>query len=124
MATAADLTGLNPDIQSLKRSVAAFRPHLERLLRERRGIELLALYTYPAQVVFCNKAFASLGDLAGRRVRVSSASQADLIEALGAKPVNTGFAEIMPPSPAWRASARAARRRTHRRSRWPRSNCR
>jgi TRAP-type C4-dicarboxylate transport system substrate-binding protein len=93
---APDLSGLNPDIATLRRSVAAFRPYLERALREQRGIEVLAIYTYPAQVVFCNRPFASLADLAGRRVRVSSASQADLIEALGARPVATTFAEIMP----------------------------
>lgn len=92
---APDLTGLNPDIATLRRSLTAFRPYLEKTLRE-RGIEVLAIYTYPAQVVFCNKPFAGLADLAGRRVRVSSATQADLIEALGAKPVTTTFAEILP----------------------------
>jgi TRAP-type C4-dicarboxylate transport system substrate-binding protein len=92
---APDLTGLNPDIATLKRNVAAFRPFLEKSLRE-RGIEVLAIYTYPAQVVFCNKPFAGLSDLAGRRVRVASATQSDLIEALGGRPVTTSFAEILP----------------------------
>ena len=96
IAAAADLAGLNPDIATLRRSVAAFRPHLESTLRERHGIELLALYTYPAQVLFCNKPFPDLSGLVGRRVRVSSAAQADLINALGARAVTTGFAEIMP----------------------------
>ena len=40
-------------------------PRLERLLLERYGIELLAVYTYPAQVVFCRDAFARLDDLRG-----------------------------------------------------------
>ncbi len=93
---AADLAGMNGDIAQLRRSVTAFRPYLEKLLRERYGAELLALYTYPAQVVFCNRAFSGLSDLAGRRVRTSSPSQADLVEALGGTPVATGFAEIVP----------------------------
>ena len=92
---APDLSGLNPDMATLRRSLAAFRPFLEKTLRE-RGIEVLAIYTYPAQVVFCSKPFASLADLAGRRVRVSSATQADLIEALGGRPVTTSFAEVLP----------------------------
>ena len=92
---APDLSGLNPDIATLRRSLAAYRPFLEKTLRE-RGIEVLAIYTYPAQVVFCNKPFGGLADLAGRRVRVSSATQADLIEALGGRPVTTTFAEILP----------------------------
>lgn len=93
---APDLAGLNPDIATLRRNVAAFRPFIEKTMREQRGIEVLAIYTYPAQVVFCNKPFSGLADLAGRRVRVSSATQADLIEALGGKPVTTTFAEILP----------------------------
>jgi TRAP-type C4-dicarboxylate transport system substrate-binding protein len=95
IVSAPDLAGLNPDIATLRRNVAAFRPFLERKMRD-RGIEVLAIYTYPAQVVFCNKPFASLSDLAGRRVRVSSATQSDLIEALGGRPVTTAFAEILP----------------------------
>jgi TRAP-type C4-dicarboxylate transport system substrate-binding protein len=78
-----------------RKAVAAFRPYLEKTLRERYGIELLAVYAYPAQVIFCNKPFASLADLAGRRTRTSSPPQADLIDALGGVPVQTGFAEIM-----------------------------
>jgi TRAP-type C4-dicarboxylate transport system substrate-binding protein len=91
----ADLAGLNPDIGSLKRNVDSFRPTLQKTLRDKHGIELLAVYTYPAQMLFCKKAFSSLRDLAKRRVRVSSPSQADLMQALGAVPVLVGFSQIM-----------------------------
>ena len=93
---APDLAGLNPDMATLRRTAAAFRPWLERTLRERRGVEVLAVYVYPAQVVFCNKPLKSLADLAGRRVRTSSPTQVDLIQALGATPVPTTFADILP----------------------------
>jgi TRAP-type C4-dicarboxylate transport system substrate-binding protein len=93
---APDLAGLNTDMPALKRTVAAFRPYLEKMLRERYGAELLALYTYPAQVVFCSKSFSGLSDLAGRRVRTSSPTQSDLVESLGGTPVQTGFAEMIP----------------------------
>lgn len=93
--TAPDLAGLNPDSSSLKLSVAAFRPFLEKSLREQHGVQLLALYVYPAQVVFCKKPFAALADLSGRRVRVSSAAQADFVGVLGATPVHTAFAQIV-----------------------------
>ena len=92
---AVDLAGLNPDIASLRRHLAAFRPLLAERLRERHGIELLAVYTYPAQMVFCNKPLASLSDLAGRKVRTSSPTQADWVEALGGTSVTTPFAEIV-----------------------------
>lgn len=90
---APDLAGQNADIATLRRTVAAFRPSLEKLLRERYSAELLAIYTYPAQVVFCRRPFDSLGDLAGRKVRTSSPTQSDLVEALGGLPVRTAFAE-------------------------------
>jgi TRAP-type C4-dicarboxylate transport system substrate-binding protein len=92
---AADLAGQNADIAALRRTVTAWRPTLEKFLRERYNAELLALYTYPAQVVFCSKPFAALSDLAGRRVRTSSPTQSDLVEALGGLPVRTGFSELM-----------------------------
>jgi len=92
---APDLAGLNPDLPSLRRSIEAFRPHLVTLLRERHGIELLAVYVYPAQVTFCTRPLGSLADLAGRRVRVSAATQSDWVAALGGLPVQTPFAETV-----------------------------
>ena len=93
--TAPDLAGLNPDIANLKVSLAAFRPYLEKSLRDQHGVEVLAIYTYPAQVIFCKKPLDSLTDLSGRRVRVSSAGQADFVSALGAVPVITSFGQII-----------------------------
>lgn len=93
---APDLAGLNPDFDSLRINVQAFRPFLARTLRERHGAELLAIYAYPAQVIFCRQPMAGLADLAGRRVRTTSPTQADFVEALKGIPVQTGFAEIVP----------------------------
>lgn len=93
--TASDLAGLNPDMDHLRRNVQAFRPVFTRILRERHGLEVLAVYAYPAQVLFCTRPFASLSDIAGRRVRTSSATQADVMEAVGAIPVVIPFAEIV-----------------------------
>lgn len=91
---APDLAGLNPDIHHLRVSVGAFRPYLEKSLREEYGIEPLALYVYPAQVIFCKKPLQSLSDLSGRRTRVSSSTQADFIGALGSVPVRIAFAQM------------------------------
>ncbi len=93
--TAPDLAGLNLDLAQLRTSVGAFRPYLQKALRDEQGIELLALYIYPAQMVFCNRPMTRLADLKGRRVRVSSASQADFVSALGAIPLHTSFAQIV-----------------------------
>ncbi len=92
---APDLAGLNPDAASLKRTVAAFRPRLEALLRERHGAELLAVYAYPAQVLFCSKPLAGRAGLQGLTVRTSSATQADWVEAQGGKAVQIPFADVV-----------------------------
>jgi TRAP-type C4-dicarboxylate transport system substrate-binding protein len=92
---APDLAGLNADLAELRRNLTAFRPWLQATLRTRYDAELLALYVYPAQVTFCSRPLQGLGDLKGRRVRVSSPSQADFVQALGALPVTTPFSEIV-----------------------------
>ena len=94
--SAPDLSGLNPDMASMRRSLAAFRPYLDEVMHKRYGIEVLAVYTYPAQVLFCKKPLTGLKDVAGRRVRTSGPAQADLIEALGGRAVTTGFNDIVP----------------------------
>ncbi len=93
---AIDLPGISPDMATLRSNVAAYRPFLASILKERYGIELLGIYAYPAQVMFCRQPFTGLGDLKGRRIRTSSVGQSEMVSALGAMPVVTAFAEIMP----------------------------
>ena len=92
---AIDLPAVNPDIAALRRSVAAFRGHLTETLRDRYEVELLGVYVYPAQVVFCRRPFAKLADLSGRRIRTSSVGQSEMFTALGATPVVIPFADIV-----------------------------
>lgn len=94
--SAIDLPFLSPDIPTLRKTAAAFRPRLKQILEQRYNIELLGLYILPAQVIFCKKPFSGLGDLKGRRIRTSSVGQSEAVEALGAMPVKTTFAEIVP----------------------------
>lgn len=91
---AVDLPVMNPDMHALRASVGRFRERLRTILLERYRVELLGVYAYPAQVLFCTKAFASLSDMAGRRVRTSSVGQSELITALGGTPVVLPFAEM------------------------------
>lgn len=90
-----DLPALNPDMATLHQSRDLLRPRLEMVLRDRYNVQLLAVYTYPAQVLFCRDPFTGLADLAGRRIRVSSVGQSELFEALGAAPVVIPFAQIV-----------------------------
>lgn len=92
---AVDLPLLNPDMTSLRKTVSLYRAHLHQILQRKYGIELLGIYAYPAQVLYCVQPFADLKDLAGRKVRTSSVSQSEMMSALGAIPVMTSFSEIV-----------------------------
>lgn len=94
--SAIDLPVLSPDQDTLRETVALYRPRIEMLLRSRYNVELLAIYTYPAQVMFCQRPFQGLSDLAGRRIRVSSVAQSELVTGLGGIPIVVPFAEIVP----------------------------
>ena len=92
---AVDLPLLNPDMASLRTTVGLYRAHLHQILREKYGIELLGIYSYPAQVLYCTHSLATLKDLAGRRVRTSAVGQSEMMSALGAIPIVTPFSEIV-----------------------------
>ncbi|MBL6453705.1 TRAP transporter substrate-binding protein DctP [Belnapia sp. T6] len=91
----ADLPLLSEDAVSQRRMVDLWQPRLAQMLQDRYGIELLAVFLRPPQVMACNRPFASLLDLAGRRIRIASVNQADLVIALGASPVVLGLDRVM-----------------------------
>jgi len=93
---AIDQPMVSPDPATARQTERLWRPRIEALLQQLYGVRLLAVYVYPAQVMFCNRPFAGLFDLAGRTVRVSSVGQSELVAGLGAKPIVTPFAEIVP----------------------------
>ena len=93
---AIDLPMLNPDIASAAADRGALAPaDRDAAAASATGSGCWRSTPIPSQVMFCQQAFTGLGDLAGRRVRVSSVGQRELIEALGATPVVTPFAEIV-----------------------------
>ena len=92
---AVDLPILNPDFASLRRTVELYRGHLHQVLQQKYGVELLGIYAYPAQVLYCAPQFRSLKDLAGLKVRTSSVGQSEMMSALGAIPTVIPFSEIV-----------------------------
>src|ERR1700733_11017593 len=50
---AVDLPTLNPDMASLRKTMVLYRDQLHEILQQKYGIELLGIYAYPAQVVYC-----------------------------------------------------------------------
>lgn len=88
-----DLAGLAPDIAVARRIADAMLPAANRDL-ERFGVRIMAMYPFPAQVLFCRAPFTSLADLRGRRVRTFGNSLVDFYTALGAQPTSIGFPEV------------------------------
>jgi TRAP-type C4-dicarboxylate transport system substrate-binding protein len=91
-----DMAGLLPDVATARRVTDAAKPVYEKLYREKFGVELLGVGTYPGQVLFCNGEFKGLADVKGKKVRVGGRSQSELIAALGGSPVTMGFGDVVP----------------------------
>jgi TRAP-type C4-dicarboxylate transport system substrate-binding protein len=94
-AAAVDLAGLNPDIPSLRRSIQAYLPTLRDVYRSRYGLELLAIWSYPAQIIFCNMPIKGLADLKGVKVRVASAMHSDFVDGIGGVGITIPFDGLM-----------------------------
>jgi TRAP-type C4-dicarboxylate transport system substrate-binding protein len=93
---AIDLAGLAPDLKTARQVTDLFYPVYEKVYGEGSRVKLLGISTYPAQVFFCNAPVRGLADLRGRKVRTSSRTQAEFVEALGASSVTLAFAEVVP----------------------------
>ena len=90
-----DLPGMAPDIDKAHAIAKAYRPVLEKRMRERHGIKLLATVSYTAQVFFCREPVKQLSDLKGRKVRTRGRNMADYVSALGATSITLPFAEVV-----------------------------
>jgi TRAP-type C4-dicarboxylate transport system substrate-binding protein len=90
-----DLAGLNGDIHELRKSIEAYLPTMTKLYRERYNIDVLAVWTNPAQVLFCNRKIGGLADLKGVKVRVASAALGDFVRGLGGIDITTPYNALM-----------------------------
>lgn len=93
---AIDLAGLAPDVKIAREVTNAFEPVLAKLYGQGNAVKLLGISTYPAQVLFCNADIKGLADVKGKKVRTSSRTQADFVEALGGSSVTMAFGEVVP----------------------------
>ena len=84
------------DVETARKITEASKPMYEKLFREKFGVKLLGISTYPAQVLYCNGEIKGLADLKGKKVRVGGRSQSELMTALGASPVTMAFGEVVP----------------------------
>ncbi|MEA2935408.1 MAG: TRAP-type transport system periplasmic protein [Variibacter sp.] len=88
-----DLAGLNPTLDQARKVAQAVLPEANKAL-ERFNTRIIAMYPFPAQVLFCRQQVNSLADIKGRKIRTHGGSLNDLVSALGAQPVGIGFPEV------------------------------
>lgn len=96
-----DLAGVIQDFSVYRKAMAAYKPVIERELKEKFNAKMLMLYTFPKQQFFCNfggkdATETHLKDLKGKKIRTYSTSIGDFIEGLGASAVTIAFAEVVP----------------------------
>jgi TRAP-type C4-dicarboxylate transport system substrate-binding protein len=91
---AMDIAGLATDQALSKNIVRAFSPVLDHYLETSQQVKLLGVAPFGAQVFFCNTVVRNLADLKGQSIRTITSTQAELVEALGAKSVKLPFGEV------------------------------
>lgn len=89
-----DLALLSPSLEDANRVIEAFRPEFQRVFEESYGIKVLALYPLPPQILYCRDKLQSLSDIKGRKVRVSTTSQADFVQHYGGSDASIAFGEV------------------------------
>jgi TRAP-type C4-dicarboxylate transport system substrate-binding protein len=92
---AVDLAGLATDSKTARQVSTSFAPVLAKHLSATYQSKFLGVSPFAPQVLFCNISIRGLQDLKGKTVRVITRSQAELIEALGAKSLNMPIAEVL-----------------------------
>jgi len=92
---AIDLAGLAPDVKTAREITDAFEPVYAKFYGK-NNIKVLGFSTYPAQVLFCNANISGLADIKGKKVRTSSRTTAEFVQALGGSSVTLPFGEVVP----------------------------
>lgn len=88
-----DLAGLSADIKTAQTVVNSYLPVLDAFYQKQYGIKVLAIWPYPAQVIYCKSPLSGLADLKGRKVRVGTRPIGEFVEALGGVSVNIPFGD-------------------------------
>lgn len=92
---AIDLAGVSPDVKTARQVTDAFAPIYAKYYAK-QNVKVLGFSTYPAQVLFCNAPIKGLADVQGKKVRTSSRTTAEFVQALGGTSVTLPFGEVVP----------------------------
>jgi TRAP-type C4-dicarboxylate transport system substrate-binding protein len=88
-----DLPGIASDITTARKVADAYRAVFDKRVQERHNGKLLALWPYPAQMVYCRGPISGLDDFKGKKIRVWAPTAGHLVESLGGVGVTLSFPE-------------------------------
>lgn len=96
-----DLSGIIQDWDTYRLAVDAYRPIIEREVREKYNAQIVNMYPFPSQQIYCNLGDrsitdVSLADLKGKKIRTYSRTQGDFVEGLGGTSITLPLAEVVP----------------------------
>ena len=89
----ADLALQSPDLDSARSVGEKAMPTINEEL-ESKGIRLLAMWPFGAQVFYCKGDVAGISDINGKKVRGAGATIQKWLRSVGAEPLDIGFAEV------------------------------
>lgn len=91
-----DLPLLALSVEDAKKAAAGLRPYVSDIFKERyQGAKVLAIVPYSPTALFCKKPVSGLNDLKGRKIRAGGAADNEVIQAIGATPINISFSEVV-----------------------------
>jgi len=89
-----DFPALANDITTAEKIVQAYKPTLDKALKNDFNSKLLAVVPYPSQVLFCKDEVRSLKDLKGKKVRASGWTVAEFLDGIGATGITMSYSEV------------------------------
>lgn len=90
-----DLPGTAYTLDDVEKINASYRPVLDRHLQQAYDSKLLAMWSFPPQILYCRgNFFHGLADLKGKKVRSQSAAASAAVESLGGSVVSLSGPEV------------------------------
>lgn len=90
-----DLPGTAYSLEDVEKINSSYRPVLDKHLEEAYDSKLLAIWSFPPQILYCHgDFFHGLADLKGKKVRSQSAAASAAVEALGGSVVSLSGPEV------------------------------
>ena len=91
---AIDFMGISPDIEACRQATEAYRPILDRGLKENFNGKLLCLWPYGTQVFYFKEPIKGLSDFKGKKIRVFTRPMAEFVSHFGATGVTLPFPDV------------------------------